>query len=270
VCRPWTGLNALVSSALRLGRWACPRWLVDYRLKVVANQMDENLVTNERLRLEFNDWARAGRGEGMEKGHRPVGEQAIELMALPGMARVLDVGCGSGWATRLMAEKAINGRIVGIDIADEMIRLARETSLSFSNVEFRVASAEKLPFLDAEFTHAFSMESLYYYADMPGALREIKRVLAPGGRFVTVVDLYKENVPSHQWVDQLKVPVQLLSSADYRSLFGRAGFVNVHDRRLYDPAPIPDNYSGGSFKTREDYLNYKESGSLMLSGKVGE
>ena len=36
---------------------------------------------NERLRLEFNDWARAGRGAGMEKGHRPVGEQAIELMA---------------------------------------------------------------------------------------------------------------------------------------------------------------------------------------------
>lgn len=206
----------------------------------------------------------------MEKGHRPVGEQAIELMALPCTARVLDVGCGNGWATCLMAEKARAGRVAGIDIADEMIRLARENSVSLSNVEFRVTSAEKLPFLDGEFTHAFSMESLYYYADIRGALREIKRVLAPGGLFVTVVDLYKENVPSHQWVDQLKVPVQLLSSADYRSLFERAGFVNVHDRRLYDPAPIPDNYSGGSFETREDYVAYKESGSLMLSGEVGE
>lgn len=225
---------------------------------------------DELLRLEFNDWARAGRGEGMEKGHRPVGEQAIELMALPSTARVLDVGCGNGWATRLMAEKARDGRVAGIDIADEMIRLARETSVSLSNVEFRVTSAEKLPFLDGEFTHAFSMESLYYYADIRGALREIKRVLAPGGLFVTVVDLYKENVPSHQWVDQLKVPVQLLSSADYRSLFERAGFVKVHDRQLYDPAPIPDNYGGGSFKTREDYVNYRESGSLMLSGEVAD
>jgi len=230
--------------------------------------MEENSVTNERLRLEFNDWARAGRGEGMEKGHRPVGEQAIELMAIPVDARVLDVGCGSGWATRLMAKKARDGRVVGIDIADEMIRLARESSMSFSNVEFQVASAERLPFNDAEFTHVFSMESLYYYADIPGALREIKRVLEPRGLFVTVVDLYQENLPSHQWVDQLKVPVQLLSSADYRSLFERAGFVNVRDRRLYDPASIPDNYSGGSFKTREDYVNYKESGSLMLSGEV--
>ena len=223
---------------------------------------------DERLRLEFNDWARAGRGAGMEKGHRPVGEQAIELMALTAEASALDVGCGSGWATRLMAEKATNGRVVGIDIADEMIRLARETSTAFPNIEFQVASAEKLPFNDGEFTHAFSMESLYYYEDMLAALREIKRVLNDGGRFVTVVDLYKENAPSGQWIDQLKVPVQFLSIADYRSAFERAGFVNVTDRRLYDPAPIPADYSGGSFKTREDYIAYKESGSLMVSGEV--
>ena len=230
--------------------------------------MDQNLAIAERLRLEFNDWARAGRGEGMEQGHRPVGEQAIELMAIPSDAQVLDVGCGSGWATRLMAEKIDNGRVVGIDIADEMIKLASETSKSFSNVDFYVASAEKLPFGDEEFSHAFSMESLYYYADIAGALREIKRVLKPRGLFVTVVDLYQENLPSHQWVAQLKVPVQLLSTADYRSLFERSGFVNVRDRRLYDPAPIPDDYGGGSFKNREDYVDYKQSGSLMLSGEV--
>jgi SAM-dependent methyltransferase len=229
---------------------------------------DKAVTTHERLRLEFNDWARAGRGEGMEKGHRPVGEQAIESMSVSRDARVLDVGCGNGWATRLLAENAHHGRVVGIDIADEMIGIARESSASFSNIEFQVASAEKLPFRDGEFTHAFSMESLYYYHDMPGALREIKRVLAPGGLFATVVDLYQENLPSHQWVDQLKVPVQLLSVADYRSLFESAGFVNVCDRRLYDPAPIPDDYSGGSFKTREDYINYRQSGSLMLSGEV--
>jgi ubiquinone/menaquinone biosynthesis C-methylase UbiE len=226
------------------------------------------MQSSENLRLEFNDWARAGRGEGMEKGHRPVGEQAIELMNVPRDARVLDVGCGNGWATRLLAESARDGGVIGIDIADEMIGIAHESSASFSNIEFHVASAESLPFSDGEFTHAFSMESLYYYDDMPGALREIKRVLAPGGLFVTVVDLYQENLPSHQWVDQLKVPVQLLSIAGYRSLFERAGFVNVHDRRLFDPAPIPDDYTGGSFKTREDYVNYKESGSLMLSGEV--
>ncbi len=217
----------------------------------------------------------------MEKGHRPVGEQAVELMAIPSGARVLDVGCGSGWATRLMAEKAMSGRVVGIDIADEMISIASATtttpaglphwgsrSASSANVEFRVASAERLPFPDADFTHAFSMESLYYYADVLVALKEIRRVLAPGGLFVTVLDLYKENQPSGQWVEQLKVPVHYLSVWEYRSLFEGAGFVNVHDQRLYDPTPVPEDYTGGSFNTREDYLRYKETGSLMLSGEV--
>jgi arsenite methyltransferase len=222
--------------------------------------------TDERLRLEFNDWARAGRGASMEKGHRPMGEQAIELMEIPLSARVLDVGCGSGWATRLMAGKAQSGRVVGIDIADEMVALARDTSAEFSNVEFRFCSAEKLPFKDGEFSHAFSMESLYYYADVLVALKEIKRVLRPGGLFVTVIDLYEENQPSHQWVEQLKVPVHLLSIQEYRSLFERAGFINVRDLRLYDPTPVPENYTSGSFKTREDYVLYKQTGSLMLSG----
>ena len=45
------------------------------------------------------------------------------------------------------------------------------------------------------------MESLYYYADIPGALREIRRVLNQVDCFVTVVDLYLENRPSHQWVE---------------------------------------------------------------------
>jgi ubiquinone/menaquinone biosynthesis C-methylase UbiE len=228
-------------------------------------------TNDERLRLEFNDWARAGRGASMEKGHRPVGEQAIELMEIPSNARVLDVGCGSGWATRLMAEKVRTGRVVGIDISDEMIAIAGETSATLSkvsNVEFRVASAEKVPFPDDEFTHAFSMESLYYYTDVLVALKEIKRVLEPGGLFVTVIDLYEENQPSHQWIRQLNVPVHFSSIREYRSLFERAGFINVRDQRLYDPTPVPENYTSGSFKTREDYVLYKETGSLMLRGEA--
>ena len=223
---------------------------------------------DEHLRVEFNEWAKAGRGEGMEKGHRPVGEQAIARMNIPSDARVLDVGCGSGWATRLMAERASKGSVVGIDIADEMIQLAVETSKDFPNAEFKVASAEALPFRDSEFTHAFSMESLYYNSNMVAALRENYRVLGNGGMFVTVIDLYLENAPSHQWIPTLKVPVHLFGIPEYRAMFEEVGFVNVLDERLYDPRPVPEDYSGGSFATREDYLQYKENGSLMLTAEV--
>lgn len=222
---------------------------------------------DERLRLEFNEWARGGKGESMEKGHRPVGEQAIERMRAPADARVLDVGCGSGWATRLLAEYAVNGHVTGIDISDEMIRVARDSSRTFANVNFETASAEQLPFSDNEFTHAFSMESLYYYANVSQALGEVFRVLKTGGLFVAVVDLYWENEASHQWIDTLNVPVELLSVDDYRSLFIDAGFVNIRDERLFDPTPVPEDYTGSSFKSREDYEEYKRTGSLMISGE---
>ncbi len=234
---------------------------INDKLKFVGHQMDE------QLRTEFNEWARAGKGESMEKGHRPVGEQAIELMRVPADAQVLDVGCGSGWATRLLAQYAMNGRVTGIDISDEMIRVARESSRSFANIEFQVASAEQLPFGDGEFMHAFSMESLYYYANISQALGEVFRVLKTGGLFVAVVDLYWENEATHQWIDNLNVPVELLSVDDYRSLFIDAGFVNIRDQRLFDPTPVPENYTGSSFKSREEYEEYKRTGSLMISGE---
>ena len=180
-------------------------------------------LMDDQLRTEFNEWARAGKGESMEQGHGPVGKQAIQLMRVPADARVLDVGCGSGWATRALAGYAINGQVTGIDISDEMIRVARESSAAFPNTDFEVASAERLPFSDNEFTHAFSMESLYYYENISEAVIEIHRVLRPGGLFVAVVDLYWENEATHQWIDSLKVPVELLSVEDYRGLFIDAG-----------------------------------------------
>ncbi len=157
---------------------------------------------------------------------------------------------------------------MGVDISDEMIELARKSSAAFPNAEFQVAGAGQLPFADGTFTQAFSMESLYYYDDMAAALREIARVLVPGGLFIAVMDLYFENKPSHQWIDQLKVPVHLLSISQYRDLFREAGFSQVQDERLQDPTPVPADYTSGSFKSRDDYLEYRASGSLMIIGST--
>jgi ubiquinone/menaquinone biosynthesis C-methylase UbiE len=112
------------------------------------------------------------------------------------------------------------------------------------------------------------MESLYYYADIGRALKEIHRVLQRGGLFVTVLDLYQENKPSHQWIEQLAVPVHLLSTSEYQSLFEETGFVEFLAERIIDPTPIPEYYAGSSFKTREDLVEYRAAGSLMLSARA--
>ena len=55
---------------------------------------------------------------------------------------------------------------------------------------------------------------------------------------------------------------------DYRSLFLDAGFTNIRDERITDPTPVPEDYAGGSFKSRADFVAYREAGSLMMSGEV--
>jgi ubiquinone/menaquinone biosynthesis C-methylase UbiE len=223
---------------------------------------------DELLRTEFNQWAEAGRGSSMEEGHRPTGEQAIDLMEIGPDSRVLDLGCGNGWAARTMAARAVNGRVVGVDISDQMVELARAESAGFNNVEFQVGTGEQLSFADGEFTHAFSMESLYYYEDPLRAVIEVRRVLSPGGIFVAVVDLFRENEPSLQWVEKLPLSVHALSIAQYRKMWAAAGFGQIEDRRLLDPTPPVESYSGGWFNSHDDYLRYRENGSLMISGRA--
>jgi len=59
-----------------------------------------------------------------------------------------------------------------------------------------------------------------------------------------------------------------LTIADYHALFREAGFTDVRDERLRDPTPVPEDYSGGSFKSREDYLEYRAAGSLLMMGSL--
>src|SRR3954467_4144275 len=86
---------------------------------------------DEKLRQEFNKWASDGRGEEMESHHISIAEQTIAKMNLQPGDRVLDLGCGAGWATRILAKGGEGkrgdreGHAVGIDVADEMIARAR-------------------------------------------------------------------------------------------------------------------------------------------------
>ena len=97
------------------------------------------------LREEFNRWAEAGRGEGMEQDHLPITLPVLEKMRLAPTDNVLDVGCGAGWLSRRLAKLVPEGRVVGMDISDEMIRHARRASVDFDNLMFVAGEVAQIP-----------------------------------------------------------------------------------------------------------------------------
>jgi ubiquinone/menaquinone biosynthesis C-methylase UbiE len=226
--------------------------------------------SDERLQQEFNRWAVEGEGEKMERHHLDITGKTIRLMDLRPGDRVLDLGCGAGWATRLLARRVEDqdgsGRVIGLDVSDEMIRRAQAMPSEFANISYVCGSAQKIPGPENFFDKVLSVESFYYYPDQERVLRELFRVMAPGGRMFILINLYKDNHYSLQWVDKLKVPVHVRSEAEYISLISKFGFEKVETRRIPDDTPTPDDYKTKSFYSLEDLRGFKRVGALLLMG----
>jgi len=183
--------------------------------------------------------------------------------------RVLDLGCGSGWATRLLARIVADGpegfgQVVGVDVSDEMIRGARADSKDFDNVLYVWGSATQIPWEENFFDKVLSIESFYYYPDQERALAELFRVMAPKGRLFILINLYKDNPYSLQWVDKLKVPVHVRSAAEYVELMKRHAFENVEYAQIPDDTPTPEDYVTKSFQSLDDLRAFKKTGALLL------
>jgi len=229
------------------------------------------MTPDEILQQEFNRWAEEGRGEQMEEHHLNITEQTLRLMDLRPGERVLDLGCGAGWATRILARMVGDGpqghgQVVGIDISDEMIRRARGTSKEFDNIMFIWGSAEKIPWEENYFDKALSVESFYYYPDQDRALHEIFRVMAPRGGLFILINLYKDNPYSLRWVDELNVQVHARSAEEYVELMKAHAFEAVEARHIPDLSPTPAEYSGKWFRNAEELREFKRIGALLLIG----
>ena len=210
----------------------------------------------------FDDWARRGRDQGMAIGHLPRAVGLLERMRRVPGTRLLDLGCGNGWATRWIAgpDRDTGPMAVGIDASADM--LAKAAAFDGPRTRYARARFEALPFQDGSFAEVFSMEALYYATDLDAALAEIRRVLGQRGRLYLALDYYLENVYSHCWSVELGVPMTLLGEAEWQARLERAGFV-VDDRcRCLDPRPAPADASDRQRREIEDFR--ANIGSLAL------
>ena len=120
----------------------------------------------------------------------PAQARVLECAALQPGERVLDIACGTGLVT-LPAARAVapNGSVVGVDLAEAMVDAAQRQAAGgqIANAEFLRMDAEQLALRDASFDVALCALGLMYFADPADALREMRRVLRPGGRMAVAV-----------------------------------------------------------------------------------
>jgi demethylmenaquinone methyltransferase/2-methoxy-6-polyprenyl-1,4-benzoquinol methylase len=108
--------------------------------------------------------------------------RAVREAGLEPRARVLDLACGTGDFSRLVAEEVPGARVTAADLTPEMLRLAREAGAR----EVLCADAMRLPFADGSFDVVFVGYGLRNFPKLVEAVREIRRVLRPGGVLVSL------------------------------------------------------------------------------------
>lgn len=146
-----------------------------------CGECGQSLRSTDRLAEIFN--AMHDTYDNIRSFRGPAERLVINAKIAPGQ-RVLDVACGTGWAT-MSAALAVGdtGRVIGIDIADKVLDVAREKAASegLSNVEYRLGDAEALEFDDASFDAVICASSIFFFHDILKALHEWHRVLKVGG-----------------------------------------------------------------------------------------
>ena len=111
----------------------------------------------------------------------------FEHLRLESGAVVLDAGSGMGEVTAMLADLVgPDGRAVGVDRSAELVARAQERATGRANVEYRVGDLGALPFEDETFDAAYSERVFIHLTDPDAAMRELHRVLRPGGRLVVI------------------------------------------------------------------------------------
>ena len=162
-------------------------------------------------------------------------QELAQIAAAIPQARVLDLGCGGGHASFAVAP--VVEEVIAYDLAAEMLDVvasaARERGLD--NLAVRQGSADRLAFPDASFDLVCTRFSVHHWRNVPQALREILRVLKPGGRFIVIDTAAPADVLADTYVQAIELlrdtsHVRNISLNSWRKLLRQAGFEIASDK----------------------------------------
>lgn len=178
----------------------------------------------------FDRWANTYDDDRMSRWFRYTQGLAINELDLEPGLKVLDVGCGTGFAVLQMGSILSVGKICGIDISSGMIKKARAKvpETLRERVEFHQACSENIPYSAGEFDNILCTNSLHHYPDPIRSLGEMYRVLRPGGKVVILENATDLSWYTWAWDRILRIiekgHVRYYSSQEIGKMLKAAGF----------------------------------------------
>ena len=165
----------------------------------------------------------------MNFGHAPLTNWGLSLVEIHDGWTMLDIGCGGGATLKRLLKRSKGAQVYGIDISEESVAKARKVNASVLDRQVFVTqgSAEKLPYEDNKFDLVTAVETVYFWPDLPNCLKEVRRVVKPGGRFAIMVEVLEND---SVWTDVVD-GMTAYSPEQLKEMLDEAGFVKTELHR---------------------------------------
>jgi ubiquinone/menaquinone biosynthesis C-methylase UbiE len=167
----------------------------------------------------------------MNRRHARVTDWGLQQVTIAGHDTILDVGCGGGVTIGKLATAAPGGKVYGVDHSPESVAAARAATARLivqERVAIDLGSVSHLPYADDMFDLVTAVETHFWWGDIDAGMREIWRVIKPGGRLAIIAEFY--NGPKYaKYADRIArmTSMAVLDVEQHRSLFADAGFSDI-------------------------------------------
>jgi ubiquinone/menaquinone biosynthesis C-methylase UbiE len=169
----------------------------------------------------------------MNSRHSKVTDWGLAQVAVRKSDRILDVGCGGGRTVSKLAAIATEGKVFGVDHSEESVTASKNFNvreIDAGRVEIKQGSVSQLPYGDGVFDLVTGVETHFWWPDLPGDMREVFRVVKPGGTLVLIAEVYgRSKAKTAQLAEKYaqRTGMKLLSVEEHRELLEGAGFSDV-------------------------------------------